>query len=177
MITERDTIKCEAIYDDTKTHRMLLERIWDKTKPLATVITIQPNCSTNIIFDTTTYLSINNVARLGNYGGIIMVNLYSKLTNKLDFKHNKPEELNHESNNEHILNAVSRSEVAIIAWGKGIESNKQITQRATEVINLLKEHKNKIKLISDGKKVGVHPLQPRARNSWKLVDFQYETDD
>ena len=177
MITERDTIKCEAVFSDDKQHRLYWERTWDKEKPKAAIITIHPNHSNNIICDTTTYLSVNNTARLGNYGGIIMVNLYSKLTSKLDFKHSSPEELNHEGNNKYILKAASEASVVILAYGRGIAGNKQMTERAIEVINLLKDHRNKIKLISDGQKEGIHPLQPTARSHWELVDFHDKMSD
>ena len=35
MITERDTIKCEAVFSDDKQHRLYWERTWDKEKPKA----------------------------------------------------------------------------------------------------------------------------------------------
>ena len=169
---EKDVIKCEAVFDSDKNHRFLLRRTWNKDAPMAMVITINPNASTNLIFDCTTQYTMNNIARLGNYGGVTMVNLYSRLTNKLDFKNNSPGELNHKDNDEYILKAASEAEVIIIAYGKGIESNKHITERAAEVIKLLEPHKNKMKLISDGKSmIGAHPLHPSVRKGWVLVDY------
>ena len=30
MITEKDTIKCEAVFNEDRTHRFLWKRVWDK---------------------------------------------------------------------------------------------------------------------------------------------------
>ena len=38
MITERDTIKCEAVFNEDRTHRYLWKRVWNRDNPLATVI-------------------------------------------------------------------------------------------------------------------------------------------
>ena len=65
MITEKDTIKCEAVFNDEKTHRFLWKRVWNKDKPLACVIMLNPCLSDNIVTDTTTSLVVNNVAMLG----------------------------------------------------------------------------------------------------------------
>ncbi len=32
MITEKATIKCEAIFSDDRLHRLLWRRVWDKDK-------------------------------------------------------------------------------------------------------------------------------------------------
>ena len=54
MITEKDTIKCESIFNDERTHRYLWKRVWDKDKPIISVIMLNPSQSDNIITDTTT---------------------------------------------------------------------------------------------------------------------------
>ena len=48
-----DNIKCESIFNDDRTHRFLWRRIWDKDKPIITVIMLNPCLSDNIITDTT----------------------------------------------------------------------------------------------------------------------------
>ena len=35
MITEKETIKCEAVFNDEHTHRYSWKRIWNKDKPIA----------------------------------------------------------------------------------------------------------------------------------------------
>lgn len=122
MITEKDTIKCESIFNDDRTHRFLWRRVWDKDKPVITVIMLNPCLSDNIITDTTTSIVVNNVAKLGEYGGVEIVNLYSKLTSKLKLTESD-EELNEEENDSYILKSVEASSKTIIAWGKSSSSN------------------------------------------------------
>jgi len=57
MINEKETIKCEAIFNDEHTHRFLWRRVWNKDKPLACVIMLNPCMADGIITDTTTYIT------------------------------------------------------------------------------------------------------------------------
>lgn len=102
MTLEKDTIKCEAIFNDDHSHRFLWKRIWNKDKPLAAVITLNPCLSDNIITDTTTTLVVNNIARLETYGGVVIINLFSQLTKKLNFRWNSDEDLNAPENDSYI---------------------------------------------------------------------------
>ena len=34
MIVEKDTIKCEVVYDDSKQHRLMWKQVLDAKKPL-----------------------------------------------------------------------------------------------------------------------------------------------
>ena len=102
MITEKTTIKCDAIFSDDKTHRFLWKRVWDKDKPIACVIMLNPASSTGIKTDLTSQLVLNNISNLEIYGGVIIVNLYSKITTKLNFKCNFPDELNLAENDSYI---------------------------------------------------------------------------
>lgn len=172
MITERETIKCEAIFNVERTHRFLLKRIWDKSKPLATVIMLNPCDADALLTDTTTYLVINNVARLEEFGGVIIVNLYSLLTSKLIFKWNPDEELSLYENDDYIKKASEEASKIILAWGKGVECNKRLAERAVQVLNNLMPYKEKLFVISDGERVGLHPLTPSIRNSWILLTLE-----
>ena len=176
MITEKDTIKCEAIFNDEHTHRFLWRRMWDKDKPMATVVMLNPCHADNVITDTTTALVVNNVARLEKYGGVNIVNLYSLLTNKLNFRWNSDEDLNEEENDSYIKKAAEESDVVILAWGKGADSNQRITERAVDVINLLNHLEDKLYIISDGLRKGLHPLTPTIRNGWTLEQAKIRKD-
>lgn len=168
MITEKDTIKCEAIFSDDHKHRFLWKRVWNKEKPLAAVVMLNPCIADNIITDTTTALVVNNVARLEEFGGVAVVNLYSLLSSKLEFKWNSDSDLNMPENDEYIKKVAEESSCVILAWGKSADTNKRIEQRAVEVINLLLPYKEKLFLISDGTRVGIHPLTPAIRHFWEL---------
>ena len=55
MLIEKDTIKCESIFNDERTHRYFCKRVWDKTKPL-----LNPCHADNIMNDsTTTYVGVD----------------------------------------------------------------------------------------------------------------------
>ena len=167
MITEKDTIKCESIFNDDRTHRYLWKRVWDKDKPLISVIMLNPSQADNIITDTTTYLVVNNVANLGEYGGVEVLNLYSKLTTKLRFSESD-DELNCEENDSCILKSVESTSKTILAWGKAANTNVRIEERAIEVLNMIKEYKDKLYVLSDGERNGLHPLTPSIRSQWAL---------
>ena len=173
MLTEKDTIKCESIFNEDRTHRFLWKRVWDKDKPTATVIMLNPCISDNIVIDTTTALVVNNIARIEEFGGVSIVNLYSLLTNKLNFRWNSDEDLNDEENDKHIIKAAEESSVVILAWGKSADTNQRIAERADEVLKLLSPYKSKCKVITDGEREGLHPLTPVLRKSWSLTTYNY----
>ena len=173
MFTEKATIKCEAVFSDDHAHRFLWKRVWEKSKPIATVIMLNPCESDGIITDTTTSLVINNVARLEEFGGVAIVNLYSMLTSKLNFKWNSDADLNHEENDNYIMKAVEEASKVILAWGRAEDTNKRVEERAGELIKKLSKHKEKLFVISDGAgRYGMHPLTPALRNRWILESYE-----
>jgi hypothetical protein len=68
MITEKSTVKTEAIFSDDKEYRYLLRKEWDSKKPKVSIIMKNPNICDNIQIDHTTMFIINNLVRL-DYGG------------------------------------------------------------------------------------------------------------
>ena len=171
MLTEKDTIKCEAIFNDEHTHRYLWRRVWNKDKPIVCVIMLNPCIADTIIIDTTTTLVVNNIARLETFGGVEIVNLYSIVTNKLNFRWNSDEMLNDESSNDYLKKSAEDCDIVILAWGTGVVTNKRISARVDEVMKLLKEYREKMYVISDGERKGYHPLVPTVRSSWKLEKY------
>lgn len=171
MLVERDTIKCEAIFDDTHMHRFLWKKVWSREKPLAAVIMLNPCLSDNIIADTTTNLVVNNIARLERFGGVVILNLYSKLTAKLNFRWNSEEDLNDPDNDVYIQKAANECQTVIIAWGRAVEISRRASARANQVLALLQPHAEKLFCICDGSREGLHPLTPSVRTTWRLVPF------
>ena len=172
MLNEKDTIRCESVFNDDRTHRFLWKRVWDsKDKPIACVIMLNPCIADNIITDTTTSLVVNNIARLEKYGGVNIVNLFSLLTSKLNFRWNSDEDLNNPENDAYIKKAALESDVIILAWGKSADSNQRIAARAEHVVAMLAEYKDKMMIITDGEKKSIHPLTPSARQYWELIPF------
>ena len=172
MITEKDTIKCEAIFDDTKMHRLYWKRVWDNKKPLACVITLHPSISDNIVMDTTTFLTVNGIANLEDFGGVTIVNLFSLLTPKLQMRVARDVDINDYGNDTYIKKAADEASIIVLAWGRGVELNVRIANRAEQVIELLSDHKEKLKVISDGNRKGIHPLTPSCRHGWILEDYE-----
>ena len=82
MKSETTTVKSKALFSDDRTHRLLLHKEWDKAKPTAMVVMINPNSADTLNYDLTTMLVINNLNQLG-YGAVNIVNLYSIITLKL----------------------------------------------------------------------------------------------
>lgn len=171
MLTEKETIKGEAIFNDERTHRFVLRRTWNKSKPQAMVVMLNPCDADSVICDTTTFLVINNIARLEEFGGVTIVNLFSLLTSKLSFKWSPDEELNLPENDDYIKKAVEESSKVILAWGRAVDTNRRIEERAMHVLNLLLPYREKLFLIFDGDRVGLHPLTPAIRNRWILEHF------
>lgn len=170
MITEKDTIKCEAVFNDDKTHRFLWKRVGDKDKPVACVIMLNACSADTRVMDVTTSLVVNNVTRLGDYGGVSIVNLFSLLTPKLSFRF--PDTLNDKDNDTYIKKAAEEASVVILAWGKSADVNASIYNRAQQVIKLLKGQKEKLRVISGGERVGMHPLTPSLRSQWLLIGIE-----
>ena len=171
MITEKDTIRCEAVFNEEHTHRFLWKRVWNKDKPLAAVVMLNPCQADNIVTDTTTSLVVNNIARLEEFGGIVVVNLFSLLTSKLNFRWNSDEDLNDAENDSYIKKAAEECSHVILAWGKSADTNKRIADRARKVLELLKPYSEKLYCISDGERDNLHPLTPSLRNQWILKSF------
>lgn len=172
MITDKDVIKCESVFSDDRSHRFLWKRTWDKEKPSVAVVALNPAHADNILIDTTTALIVNNVARLEHYGGVQIVNLFSQLTPKLNFRWNSPDELNDPQNDSYIMKAADECQLVILAWGKGADANANIEKRAVEVINKLQKYKDKLCVICDENgRNGLHPLTPSLRNGWILKPF------
>jgi hypothetical protein len=177
MITEKDTIKCEAIFNDERTHRFLWKQVWNKDKPLACVIMLNPCMADTLITDTTTFLVVNHIASLEKYGGVEIVNLYSMLTTKLNFRANLDISLNDPANDGYIKKAAEEANIVILAWGRSEDSNQRIAARAEVVLNLLEPYQKKLKVLSDGERVGMHPLTPALRSRWILEDFKASIDE
>ena len=171
MVTEKDVIKCESVFNDEHTHRYLWKRVWNKDKTLAMVVMLNPSLADNFVSDVTSFLTANNVARLETYGGVAVVNLFSLLTPKLNFRWNSDEDLNTPDNDSYIKKMAEECDTIILAWGKAANSNQRIADRALHVVRMLEKHKDKLHVLSDGERIGLHPLTPTLRSQWILEPF------
>ena len=177
MVTEKSTIKCEAVFNEEHTHRFSWKRVWGKDKPVATIIMLNPCQADDIIMDTTTSLVVNNIARLEQFSGVEVLNLFSLLTSKLNFRWNSDEDLNQPENDSYIQKVAASSPCIIVAWGKSADTHQRIANRAQEVLGLLEPYRDKVHVISDGVRDGLHPLTPAIRSQWTLKPFDWSEYD
>ncbi len=174
MVTEKSTIKCEAVFNEEHTHRFSWKRVWGKdSKGIAVIIMLNPAQSDDIVMDTTSSLVVNNIARLEQFSGVEVVNLYSLMTSKLNFRWNSDEDLNLPENDGYIKKAAESAPRIIVAWGKSADTNKRIASRAKAVLGLLDPYREKVHVISDGERDGLHPLTPSPRMQWILKPFDW----
>lgn len=175
-VTEKSSIKCEVVFNEEHTHRFSWNRVWGKdNKGVAAVIMLNPAQSDDIVMDTTSSLVVNNIARLERFSGVEVLNLYSLMTSKLNFPWNPDEDLNQPENDDFIRKAAAGSPCIIVAWGKSADTNKRIASRAKAVLGLLKPYQEKVHIISDGERDGLHPLTPSLRMQWTLKPFDFVT--
>lgn len=166
---EKSTVKTEAIYNEDKSHRYVLRKIWDNSKPNAAIIMISPsNRADAICTDMTTMYTINNAYRQG-FGSIDIVNLYSKLDAE-PFE-SCPE------NDAKILEISKKADKVILAWGKG-QTKRAVLKRIDEMIAILQPYKEKLFEIADNTgSHGLHPLGAAVRPKWNLVPFAAESKE
>ncbi|WP_294909606.1 DUF1643 domain-containing protein [uncultured Ruminococcus sp.] len=170
MTTERATIKCEAVFSDDSLHRYSLSKIWDKTLPLANVITIAPSEDFNVTSDTTTSIICNNIYLLG-MGGFVLTNLISKIGADVK-KLKSTKDLWNADTDKYIKETALKADKIIIAWGKFTETRKVFSDREQSVLKLLEPQKDKLFQITDGKeRKNLHPLTPSIRHSFILHSY------
>ena len=168
MEIEKSTITTEVHYSEDRHHRYLLYKEWDSSLKKATIIMLNPAIANAVTMDLTTMYIINNISRLG-YGSVEIVNIFSKLNQEIN-SDITIKLLTDEMNDKMILASVARTDTVIFAVGKGGETNKQIKIRVEQVMELIKEHSNKLYEISDERgRHGWHPLASSVRYGWNLI--------
>ncbi len=172
MAVEKATIKCESIFSDDSVHRYVMTKVWDKSLPLANVITISPSEDYNITSDLTTTVICNNVHLLG-MGGVILTNLMSKIGTDVKKIKNTSGLWNTETD-KFIIESAQKADKIIIAWGKFTEIRKTFAQRESDVLTILKPYKEKVYQITDGSKRDLlHPLTPAVRKGFTLKKYSF----
>ena len=168
METEKSTIRTEAIFSQNHTHRLLLRKEWDKSKPTASVIMITPHNASTFYTDATTMYTLNNLYSLG-YGAANLLNLYTRICDRLMLRFNSDEDLLDPQNDEIILKCAAESDDIIIAWGSAGHNSQRVRDRQAELLDLLKTYP--LKSITNGGDTTYHPLSPAVRERWILKDY------
>ena len=143
MLEETTIIKSKAIFSDDKEHRLLLRKEWDSEKPTAMVIMINPNTADTVNFDMTTMLVINNLHKLG-FGSVNIVNLYSRIMEKLNLRFNGDDELIDNEADAVLEQYAAMSDAIIIAWGTIGKNTLRVRERQKYLLELIKQHAGKM---------------------------------
>ena len=170
MLEETTTIRSKAIFSDDKEHRLLLRKEWDSEKQTAMVIMINPNTADTVNFDMTTMLVLNNVSRLG-FGSVNIVNLYSRIMEKLNLRFNGDDELIDDDSDAVIEQYAAMSDAIIIAWGTIGKNTLRVRERQKYLLELIKQHAGKMYQIG---KNACRPLTPAVRREWVLEPYEME---
>ena len=166
MINNKSNMRTEAIFSDDLTHRFVLKKSWDNSKPAVSIIMIAPSSKAGeVSLDMTTMYVVNNCFAQG-FGSVDILNLYSKLNSEA--LTTCPE------NDEWLLKSCQKADKIILAWGKG-QTAKSVDNRIEEVIKLLSPLKEKLCELSDQQgHRGLHPLASTVRLNWILAPYSLE---
>ncbi len=113
---------------------------------------------------------INNLNKLG-FGKVNIVNLYSRIMEKLSLRFNSDEDLLERDTDKIIKQYASMSDAIIIAWGCVGNNSQRVRDRQEELLEMLEPYANKLYKIGEK---GYHPLTPAVRNEWELEPYEME---
>ncbi|MDL2287617.1 DUF1643 domain-containing protein [Eubacteriales bacterium OttesenSCG-928-G02] len=171
---EKATIQIESVFDENKSHRYALKKVWNDTLKQAAVISIAPSSDSGVSSDLTCQLIQNNLNQL-EFGGFVLTNLFSAID--CDFKKLKTiDGLFNKSTDKIILDSCAKADIIIVCWGAVVNKSKAIAKRAEDVIKLITKHASKIHFLSDGERAELHPLTPSLRHRWELVGATFTKD-
>ncbi|MCR4644092.1 MAG: DUF1643 domain-containing protein [Oscillospiraceae bacterium] len=174
MEAENGIIMTEALFTQKHTHRLLLRKEWNQSKPTAAIIMINPHTASTFHTDSTTMLTLNHLYDLG-YGAANLLNLYTRICNRLSLRFNSDEDLLDPQNDEMILKYAAQSDTIIIAWGSAGHNSQRVRDRQAELLEKLKDYP--LKVITDGRGTAYHPLSPSVRDRWILKDYGGDLHD
>ncbi|MDI0265491.1 DUF1643 domain-containing protein [Clostridioides difficile] len=127
-------IKSNAIFNDDKKHRYLLERTWDDKKPKICVIMLHPSHADKENDDETSSMVVQYLKKYKNdFGGVYIVNQESRIDENLEEDEDIKIERKKENDSE-IIKAIKSSKKIYIAF----RSAKR--ERKKEILKMLKEN-------------------------------------
>ena len=165
METITTTLTTEAIFNDNRTKRILLRKVWDKNLPKLTIVMLAPSEASGVALDTTTQLVLNNASRLG-YGSVSIVNLFATIN---DFDLKQQTGFGDPDNVKAIVEACQNCDQIVYAPGTGKARNKFFLNRQEEVLKALLPLEEKLSCLCNeicNTRLH-HPLSPAVR-IWNL---------
>jgi hypothetical protein len=148
-----------AVFNTEKTHRYLLARVWDKSKPQMGIIMLNPSTADELKLDPTNR-RVCNLALRENMGGMWVGNLYAlRSTDPKGLKQvNDP---TGPLNDAALVHLADTCDTLIAAWG----THGTYLGRSEQVLGYLRKHPRlltgelKLKRIAEPTKEG-HPRHP-----------------
>lgn len=166
----KNTIKTEAYFNDEKSFRFYLKKVWNPKKTVPVVIMSSSGDCDGVSLDYSTMFSTNALQKL-DYGGIEVLNLVPKIGKfTIDDLELYKKEL--EENDALILDKVKSAEQVILAIGRGFKTNKAMKIQEERIMEIIKDYKDKVLVLchKDGRR-GFHPLSIK-NNDWNLQHLE-----
>ena len=118
-----------ATFSDCRNYRYALWRIWDKNKPLAMVIGLNPSTANETKSDPT-IRRLEGMVREWEYGGFYMMNLFAIVSPYPEVLKTHPDPLG--DNNGWLQRIEPLCKMVVFAWG----NFKEAEERAKEVVEM-----------------------------------------
>lgn len=115
-----------ACFNESRTCRYMLWRIWDKTLPMITFAMLNPSRADESTLDNTLRRT-HTFAKENGHGGMIVVNLIPFVspspTDAVNADSNALGEGNGERNAHHVRNALNRSKTVVVGFGTWVSKS------------------------------------------------------
>ena len=176
-----ENIAVNAIFSDDGKHRYSLLYTWS-AKPKLSILMIAPGSSPkldseHIANGLTEQLCMNNASRLGTYGGVNIVNLFSKMPEDyVQATRNGFKGATNEENDEVIMKLIEGTDI-VFAFGSIIGTNKVAYLRALELVKKIEEkYPDRLYCLHDGIRKFLHPLDIYCRSAFRLLPVKNVAD-
>ena len=171
MITKEHTLKTTAIYSDNQKYRYSLTKVWDKDKPKAMFIGINPSDATELLMDKTVMNLMNHLISNG-YGMVEIVNLFAYRSKEQDGLINRDDKFE-KVNMQYVRQALRGSELIIVGWGRDAEKKAKYRSALNTIKKEIFPFKDRVKCFQDKKEnVNCH-LSVGYSDEWSLVSYPF----
>lgn len=170
-MVETGMMRTEIVYNNDKTKRYRLTKIWDESKPRAMALLTNASSSDVVAVDFTTLYIIRNLNAL-EFGGVDILNMTATITTKISIP--KEGDFEEDSDNiKHILDAASSCSHILLMFGKLAENNKKVKTLQDKILEKLSPFADKLYGVTNDEKTDnfFHALAPQIRSAYILKPF------
>lgn len=152
-----------ATFNEDRTRRYSLWRIWDKSKPLVMFIGVNPSDANENEPDQTIH-KVVGISKHNGYGGLYMMNLFTIISADIKILNDTKNWGDFLADKEHLINTFSKCQDVVFAWG----NSKYAAGRSNEIIRHFKRL-NPLCIKKNKNGSPIHPLFQKATS--QLVKF------